>query len=179
MSYKIKKKIKKSVKPLLFAVLVAISAAVSTGAQTTIQTVFDLESDVRKKAFIPAAVIAILKSDERVDQCFQEKGAGVDESQWFAASQIDLNADGRMDLIVKAADACLFGANQGAFWIFQNLPDGYQKLLSAYGLQLAVLPRKSNSFKQIKISKIVALKPSTSETFSYKAGKYQSTVRRR
>lgn len=172
------RKIKKSVKPLFFAILVLIFNTISADAQTKIQTVFDLEADVQKKAVIPAAVIAVLKSDERVDQCFQEKGAGVDESKWFAASHIDLNADGRLDLIVKAADACLFGANQGPFWIFQNLPDGYQKLLSAHGLQLAVLPRKNNSFSQIKISKVVAMQPS-SETFSYKAGKYQTVGRRR
>lgn len=169
-------KTRKFIKSLLFVVVV--SAAASGAAQTNVQTIFDLEGDVRKKAALPAAVIATLKSDERVDQCFQEKGAGVDETKWFAASAIDLNGDKRADLIVKAADACLFGANQGPFWIFQNLPDGYQKILTAHGLQLAVLPKKAGAFRQIKISRVVAMKPS-SEIFSYRSGKYKPAARRR
>lgn len=167
-----------SVKPAALAFIIFVSAAISASAQTKIQTVFNLESNVQKETAIPADVIAILKSDERVDQCFREKGEGVDESKWFAASEIDLNADGRMDLIIKAKDVCLYGANQGPFWIFQKAPDGYQKVLSAHGLQLEVLPKKNNSFSQIKISKVVGMK-AASETFSYKAGKYQSRARRR
>lgn len=173
-------KTRQTVKLLTLAFVVSASAATSAGAQTTIQTVFNLESNIQKEASIPADVIAILKSDERVDGCFRQKGEGVDESKWFSASEIDLNADGQMDLIIKAKDTCLYGANQGPFWIFQKAPDGYLKIMSASGLQLAVLPKKNNSFNQIKISKVVSMKPA-SETFSfsYKAGKYQSGTRRK
>ncbi|HEY0428498.1 MAG TPA: hypothetical protein VGC76_12015 [Pyrinomonadaceae bacterium] len=151
--------------------VVVISAAIFANAQ--VQTIFNLEENVSKKASIPDAVIAVLKSDKAVDACFQEKGKGaVNEADWFEASKIDLNADRRPDLIIKAKDSCLFGANQGPFWIFQNAPDGYQQIFSASGLQLAVLPKKQNSFNQIKISKAVAMKPS-SRIFSFKNGKYQ------
>ena len=143
--------------------------AVSASAQ---QTVFGLEENVKKPAVIPADVIAVLKSDERVDRCFKEKGEGADEAAWFEASEIDLNSDRKMDLIIKAKDGCLFGANQGPFWIFQKASDGYQKLLTAYGLGLKVLPRKANSFNHIEISKVVSMKPA-SETYSFKNGKYQ------
>lgn len=172
------RKIKKILNPLSLALAILICAAVSANAQTKVQTVFNLESEMRKQVSIPAAVIAILKSDERVGGCFEKKGAGANESKWFAASAIDLNGDGRDDLVIKAAAACLYGANQGPFWIFANLTDGYQKILTADGLQLAVLPKKSNSFNQIKISKVVRMKPA-SEIFSYKTGEYQSGARRR
>jgi hypothetical protein len=151
-------------------IVVVISAAASAGAQ--VQTVFNLEESVLKKASIPAAVIAVLKSDRRVDGCFQTKGKSANENEWFEASEIDLNGDKRPELIVKAKDGCLFGANQGPFWIFQNAADGYRQILSASGLQLAVLPRKQNTFNRIKISKAVRMKAS-SRTFSYKNGKYQ------
>lgn len=162
---------------LIVLLALTISFLVVTAhAQTKTQTVFDLEGKVLKKAAIPASVIAVLKSEERVDACFQEKSGGVaNEAEWFAASEIDLNNDGRKDLIVKAEDDCLFGANQGPFWIFQNRADGYQKILSASGLQLAVLTKKTNSFNQIKISKIVSMKPS-SETYLFRAGKYQTVA---
>lgn len=153
-------------------VVVVISAAFGASAQGKVQTIFNLEEDVAKKASIPDAVIAVLKSDKRVDACFREKGEGANEAEWFEASEIDLNSDKRMDLIVKAKDGCLFGANQGPFWIFQNEKDGYQQIFSASGLQLAVLPKKANSFNQIKVSKAVAMKPA-SRTFSFKKGKYQ------
>lgn len=163
-------------KKIFAAAALVFSIAVGIGAQTKAQTVFNLEENVRKEAAIPEDVIAVLKSDKRVDQCFQEKGEGVDESAWFAASEIDLNGDRRMDLIIKAKDACLYGANQAPFWIFQKAADGYQKILTAYGLQLAVLPKKTGSFNQIKVSKVVSMKPA-SEVFTFKRGKYQSIGR--
>lgn len=143
-----------------------------TTPKEDVQTVFDLEEDVRKEADIPADVIAILKSDESVDACFKLKGENVNEAEWFAASEIDLNGDERKDLVIKAKDACLFGANQGPFWIFQNRPDGFLKILSANGLQLRVLPKKSNSFNEIEVSKVITMKP-FSQTYIFKSEKYQ------
>lgn len=153
-------------------VVVVISAAISAGAQDKVQTIFNLEENVAKTASIPDAVIAVLKSDSRVDACFREKGEDANEAEWFEASEIDLNSDKRMDLIVKAKDGCLFGANQGPFWIFQNASDGYLQIFSASGLQLAVLPKRTNSFNRIKVSKAVSMKPA-SRTFFFKNGKYQ------
>jgi hypothetical protein len=153
-------------------VVVVISAAIGAGAQGKVQTIFNLEENVAKKASIPDAVIAVLKSDQRVDSCFQEKGKGANEAEWFEASEIDLNSDKRLDLIVKAKDGCLFGANQGPFWIFQNEKDGYRQIFSDNALGLSILSKKVNSFNQIEISKVVAMKP-WSKIFSFKNGKYR------
>lgn len=160
----------------IFAFFVSLPEASAQSANP--QTVFNIEDEIEKKVVIPEAVIAILKSDRIVDGCFERKGANAKEGEWFAASEIDLNGDGRADLIVKAADACLFGANQAPFWIFQNAPDGYQKVLAASGLQLVILPVKSNSFNQIKISKVVAMKP-RGEIYGFRAGKYTVSKRDR
>ncbi len=154
------------------AALTVLSAVVFAAHAQKAQTVFDLEGSVQNEVAVPADVIAVLKSDARVDACFREKGEGVNEAAWFAASELDLNGDRRLDLIIKAKDACLFGANQGPFWVFQKMPDGYRQLLSASGLHLAVLPKKVNSFSQIKISKVASRKPA-SRIYSFRAGKYQ------
>jgi len=138
-----------------------------------VQTVFDLEETVKKEAKIPDAVIAVLKSDEIVDGCFREKGEGINEAELFSASEIDLNADKKPDLIIKPKDACLFGANQGPFWVFYKMRDGYQKILSASGLQLKVLPAKTNSFNKIEIGKVVGMKPA-SEIYSFRKGEYRA-----
>lgn len=161
-------------KIFLVVFILSVSAVVSTNAQTAKpQTVFNLEDKVQKEFRLPDAVVAILKSDEIVDTCFKEKGARVKEADLFAASEIDLNGDNKMDLIIQAKNACLFGANQGPFWIFQKKADGYQKIFSASGLQLEVLPKKSNSFNEIKISKVVAMKASR-DIYTFRAGKYQT-----
>lgn len=151
--------------------VLAASGIVRAQSADTPQTVFNLEGQVQKEVPLPEQVLAVLKSDQIVDVCFRKKGGKPNEAEWFAVSEIDLNGDRRKDLIIKAKDSCLFGANQGPFWIFQNRIDGWQKIFSADGLQLAVLPKKTNSFKQIKISKAVSMKPA-SKIYIFKGGKY-------
>ena len=153
-------------------IVVLISAAALAASAQKVQTVFNLEEDVTKSAAIPEDVIAMLKSDQRVDVCFQQKGEGANEADWFEASEIDLNGDKRMDLVIKAKDACLFGANQGPFWVYQNTGEGFKQVLTEQGLQLIIKPKKINSFNQIQVSKAVRMKP-VSRTFSFKNGKYQ------
>lgn len=155
-----------------FAAAIILCAAAFAAHAQKAQTVFSLEEDMQKEVAVPADVIAVLKSDARVDGCFKQKGEGASEAEWFAASEIDLNGDRRMDLIIKPKDACLLGANQGPFWVFQKMPDGYQQILSASGLGLKVLPKKINSFNQIEVSKVAAQK-TAGKVYSFKAGKYQ------
>ena len=156
---------------LAVAVLLGVSACAAS-SQTGVQTLFELEGSVSKPAPVPADVIAVLKSDERVDVCFRTEGAGTDEAAWFEAAELDLNGDRRADLIIKPKHSCLFGANQGPFWIFQNMPDGYQKILAESGLSLKVLPEKANSFNTIQISKVVGMKASETR-FRFEQGKYR------
>jgi hypothetical protein len=83
-----------------------------------------------------------------------------------------LNNDQRADLIIKPKNTCLFGANQGPFWVFQNVPDGYQKILSERGLKLTILPQRVDSFHTIQISKVVRMKGHDT-LLRFTRGKYQ------
>jgi hypothetical protein len=159
---------------LYFLAIAALLAMASSRAdsQTNVQTTFELEGNVGSPVRIPADVIAVLKSDKVVDSCFKTEGAGVNEEAWFEAAEFDLNGDQRADLIIKPKNACLLGANQGPFWIFQNVHDGYQKILSASGLSLTILPRKANSFNTIQISKVVRMKGHDTQ-FRFSQGKYR------
>lgn len=147
-------------------------SALSVYAQSEPQRIFELEGGVASPVAVPADVIAILKSDRVVDGCFKTEGAGVQESAWFEASEFDLNGDGRRDLIIKPKHPCLYGANQGPFWIFQSVSDGYQKVLAANGLKLTILPRKTNSFSAIEVSKVVGMNGQSTQ-FRFSRGKYQ------
>lgn len=146
-------------------------ASFSANSQMNVQTVFELEGRVTNAVSIPADVIAVLKSEKIVDICFKTEGAGTNEEAWFEAAEFDLNDDKRADLIIKPTHWCLIGANQGPFWIFQNVPDGYQKILSVSGLKLTILPRKGNSFNTIRISRVAEMKVSDTE-FRFSHGKY-------
>lgn len=163
----------KIVASIIALVTLVTIASSSVASQTKAQTVFELEGAVDRPVQIPADVIAILKSDEIVDKCFKTEGAGTDESAWFEAAEFDLNDDQRADLIIKPKNACLFGANQGPFWIFQNVPDGYQKILSSSGLKLTVSTQKTNSFSSIRISKVVGTKVHDT-IFRFSRGKYRT-----
>lgn len=160
------------------AFLVAITALMtitpaSAWSQTIVQAVFELEGNVSSPVNIPADVIAILKSDRSVDACFKTEGAGSNEEAWFEAAEFDLNNDKRPDLIIKPKNSCLMGANQGPFWIFQNADDGYQKIFSASGLKLTILPQKANSFNTIEVSKVVGMKGHDTR-FRFSQGKYRA-----
>lgn len=154
-------------------VALLVVASSSANSQTNVQTVFELEGKVNSPVIIPADVIAVLKSEQRVDACFKTEGAGTDEQAWFEAAAHDINNDQRLDLIIKPKNACLFGANQGPFWIFQNRTDGYQKVLSENGLTLTIMPRKAGSFNAVMISKVVAMKPHDTQ-FRFSKGKYRA-----
>lgn len=159
--------------PFWFLAITILLFGASFSARSQNQTVFELEGGIGKPVRIPADVIAVLKSDKRVDVCFKTEGAGTNEEVWFEASEFDLNKDDRPDLIIKPKNACLMGANQGPFWIFQNARDGYQKVLSANGLKLEIMPRKLNSFNMIAVSKVAGMRGVQSK-FQFSNGKYRS-----
>ncbi|NOT46490.1 MAG: hypothetical protein HOP17_01890 [Acidobacteria bacterium] len=153
-------------------VLLVTIASSSANCQTNGQTVFELEGNVTSPVSLPPDVIAVLKSDKVVDGCFKTEGAGVNEEAWFEAAEFDLNDDHRADLIIKPKHTCLFGANQGPFWIFQNVHDGYQKVLSATGLKLTILPEKFNSFNTIRVGRAEGMK-GRDTLFRFSQGKYR------
>ncbi len=148
--------------------LIAVSLDYS---QANSQTIFEVEGRVSSPVAVPVDVLAVLKSDPRVDVCFKSGAAGVSEDAWFEAAALDLNGDGRSDLVIKPKDPCLFGANQGPFWIFQDLPDGYQKILATEGLQLIIMPSKFNSFHVIQVSKVIRMR-SIESRYRFSKGQY-------
>jgi len=80
---------------------------------------FGLEESVIQPVPIPDAILAMLRSDSevRTSRCVDEGQTSPDISaSWFEASQIHLDGPEEIDLLVKAKDGCLFGANIGPFW---------------------------------------------------------------
>lgn len=90
---------------------------------------------------------------------------------------MDLNADGRPDLVVKAEEACLWGANVGPYWVFRNQPQGYELALQAHALCLEVLPARARGYRHLRTAAATAVSQITvAYTWDgrrYRAGKRQ------
>ena len=122
------------------------------------QTRFGAEEPVRRRANIPADVLRGLGQDEKVQSCLVgAQNAPVEiQASWFAASAIHLNADRLPDLIVKAENSCLFGANIAPFWVFRNTGRGYALALRVNTLALDVLPARTRGYRNIRASAATA-----------------------
>lgn len=116
------------------------------------QTSFGAEEKIKHRAKIPRAILASLKTDERVKDCLAEndKSKGKFET-WFSAAQVNLNGDAQSDYVVKPENACLFGANIVPFWIFRKNGGKYDLMIHAYSLGLDVLPGKTKGYRDVEI----------------------------
>jgi hypothetical protein len=116
------------------------------------QIKFGLEESVNQPVPIPDAVLAALKTDSevRTSRCVDGDQPSLTVSAlWFEASQIHLDGAGEIDLLVKAKNGCLLGANIGPFWIFRKAQDGYELVLNVSALGLELLPTRTNGHKDV------------------------------
>ena len=132
-----------------------VTAAKSNQARKNVsqeQTNFGLEEDITRPVSIPKAVLSILMDDSevRTSRCVvNDQTADKISASWFEASQIHLDGPKEVDLLVKAKDGCLFGANIGPFWIFRKTQQTYESLLAVSALDVELLPRTTNGHKDI------------------------------
>lgn len=116
------------------------------------QTNFGLEENVTRPVSIPQGVLSILVDDSevRTSGCVaSDQTADKISASWFEASQIHLDGPKEVDLLVKAKDGCLFGANIGPFWVFRKTQRAYELLLAVSALDVELLPRTTNGHKDI------------------------------
>jgi len=142
------------------AMLLIIAALLARGAESQQtkkrpsqeQMRFRLEESVDQPVPIPDAVLAVLSSDSevRASGCVDQGQPALKISaSWFEASRIHLDGPEEIDLLVKAKDGCLFGANIGPFWIFKKTQHGYELLLAISALGVELLPSRTNGHKDI------------------------------
>jgi hypothetical protein len=118
------------------------------------QTNFSAEEEgVRNPVVIPAQVMSILGSDDRVHDELKYDNIAPDKlpSSWFSASQISLGPSGPKDLIV-VAEPPLNGANIVTFWIFIQVNGQYKLALITRAHDLFVEKRHSHGYRNITAS---------------------------
>jgi len=154
--------------------------AVPSPRQEAIQTIFGAEEELKHPVDVPEDVLRILKQDERI-QTHLGNGQSNENllKSWFAASEIDLNDDDTPELVVRAVNPHLFGANLVPFWIFRKGPKGHELILSVNALGLEVLRTKTNGYKNIVATKSTA-REILSDSYGFDLDKYerQSSARK-
>jgi hypothetical protein len=116
------------------------------------QVHFELESPVARPVRLSNAILETLKNDPAI---LQSRCPGRENpspellASWLEASQVHLKAGRVLDLVVKASNGCLFGANIGPFWIFRSTDRGYEEVLSTNALALDILPTSSNGYRTV------------------------------
>ena len=142
-------------------------------ARTREQTLFGAEEEISRPVKVPGDVLQILRQDRR-NQRHLPKGQSPDEmpETWFIASEIHLNDDYLVDMVVMAANPQLFGANIVPFWVFRNTRQGHQLALSVSTFGLEVLKTKTSGYRDIRTSAATANKLLTA-VYSFDGTKYR------
>ena len=139
------------------------------------QTHFDLEGNVNVPIKMPSQVLATLSQDRTVlaSRCERDKESPDQfPAQLFEVSAIQLDGPNEIDLLVKAKDGCLFGANIGPFWIFRNTVNGYSNVLEVHALGLDILPERTQGIRNIRAGAVVSGKPAAI-TFKFDGRNYR------
>lgn len=115
------------------------------------QTSF-FEGNFKTTVEIPLIVFSILKKDIDIKECVKAGAQQNFTSEWFEATEINLNDDKFPDLLVQATKGCLTG-NAIGFWFFANSNGIYRKVLFDYTLVITINKKKVNGFYNIETSR--------------------------
>jgi hypothetical protein len=160
-------------KPALFICSLTLVGCLSTLSPLCAaeQTRFSLEEKLRRPTRLPAPVLRLLNQDRRVRETARTEPGKRAPAAWFSAATVRLDRDALPDLLVKAEDARLWGANQGPFWLFRRTRTGYQPVFTAYGLSLELRPHRTRGWKDVRTQAASARQVFT-RTFRFNGRKY-------
>jgi hypothetical protein len=105
---------------------------------------------------LPAELLRqlIRENAEDLQRCSETDGGEIDLRVYFAASALDVNRDGALDLIVQPEKYCLQGAHNTVFWVFVKTGRGsaakYQRVFTVRNDWMDVLKTTSHGFRDIR-----------------------------
>lgn len=113
--------------------------------------VFQLEEKFGRSVPLPQDVFQQLARYKRTQSCLQgDHENDKVQPSWFVAAEVDLDGAGAPELIVRAENACLWGANTGPFWIFQKTPHGYRSLLEVEAVSIEIKRARTRGYLDIQ-----------------------------
>jgi hypothetical protein len=119
--------------------------------------VFELKRPFQHPVALPGQVLTLLRADEanteKFQACRSRRDLSVIPPNWFVATEINTAKDELPGLIVKAANACLWGKKQdqdiGGFWVFRQAPTGYQLVFAEQTQALQVLNSRTADYPDL------------------------------
>jgi hypothetical protein len=119
--------------------------------------IFTLKEPFKHPTALPDHVLALLRADKdnmaTFEACRSRQGLAEIPPQWFLATEIKLVNDELPGLVVKAANACLWGKKQdqevGGFWVFRQAPTGYQLVFTEHTQALQVLNSRTAGYADL------------------------------
>jgi hypothetical protein len=159
------------------AIALVLGITGSAGGSLQVRDTFEAEGKPKQPVSIPREVLVELRKEDRAQTCLAEsKSAKQVPASWYVASAVHLDQDGREDLVVQAANPCLFGANIAPFWVFTRSKGGYELALRVNALRLDVLDSTTNGHRDIETRAIVESRRGVILTFKFNGKKYQRTA---
>ncbi|MDT7604854.1 MAG: hypothetical protein QOF61_2851 [Acidobacteriota bacterium] len=99
-----------------------------------------LAAQLPRTVEVPREIVKQLASDKNVKDFIVLKKDGRAEN--LVALFVDLNADGRGEIIVHGINSPICGANNCVHWVYRKTAKGFQLLLDAGAIQ-QVIPQKT------------------------------------
>lgn len=128
------------------------------------QTSFSSEGVISNQVKLPADVLKQLSEYEngRLSECQRDADIRKPTSaEHFAASKINLDGDGRQDLLVQAQTGCFMGAHNTTFWLFVDVDrksNARYKLVFDTAVDfLKVLKTSANGYRDIETASHTAV----------------------
>lgn len=128
------------------------------------QTSFSSEGKISNQVKLSADVLKQLSEYEngRLSECQRDADISKQNSaEHFAASKINLNGDGRQDLLVQAQTGCFMGAHNTTFWLFtgvnQKSNADYKLVFDTAVDSLRVLRTSANDYRDIETASHTAV----------------------
>jgi hypothetical protein len=155
----------------------------SSDGHTREQVSFGSEDDFQRAVPLPAAALqAILAAkfpDDDLERYAKDKGIRAAEipATWFVASAVRLSQVPDSGLVVRAENACLYGAHIVPFWVLAKRSATYKVALVDRADALDVLGSRTNGYRNIQLfffsgADLDYLK------FCYRDGEYRGCGRR-
>lgn len=159
---------------VIVLVLIPVSLTASARAEGTEtkreQTIFSSEADsVERPSKLPKAAFEAIRLDAKSVHSHRDVEIPYGA---LVASEIHLNGDGEVFLIVVGVGRPLRGANVVPFWVLRKANQGYEVLLGSGGGTLEVLETKTNGFRVINVYTPATLNTCDAITYVWDGAKY-------
>ncbi len=109
------------------------------------QRAFDTEERLKNKVAISKVALKALVKDEQIQDCLENSGKSFPLSEWFTATEINLNGDKYPDLIVEPVSRCRT-AMRPPYWILLNKRNKYELVLTTNTFFLYINKERTNDY---------------------------------